>query len=90
LLGRIVFVTALRHPVPRSTLARTLLDVAVAAMAISIAVEIAQLGLTSTAAWLAESGTGADTIVAVRGPSSSRSSLGHRRVGPGELNRDPG
>jgi hypothetical protein len=70
LLGWIVFVTALRHPVPQSTLARTLLDVAVAAMAISVAVEIAQLGLTSTAAWLAESGTGADAIVALDGAAT--------------------
>lgn len=70
LLGRVVFVAALRSVVPDSALWRTLMDVALAAMAISVGIEIVQLGLTSTAAWLAEAGTEAGPIVALDGAAT--------------------
>jgi hypothetical protein len=70
LLGRVVFVAALRSVLPDSALSRTLMDVAIAAMAIGVAIEIIQLGLTSTAAWLAEAGADAGPIVALDGASS--------------------
>jgi hypothetical protein len=54
LLGRVVFVAALRSAFRDSPRARTLVDIAVAAMAVSVAVEIVQLGLVTSAGWLAE------------------------------------
>jgi hypothetical protein len=65
LLGRIVFVAALRSAFRDSPRARTLVDVAVAAMAVSVAVEIVQLGVVASAGWLAESGADSGAIVAL-------------------------
>jgi ethanolamine utilization microcompartment shell protein EutS len=62
LLGRILFVAALRSAFRESAGARILLDVAVAAMAVSVAVEIVQLGLVATAGWLAEAGADPSAI----------------------------
>jgi hypothetical protein len=70
LLGRVLFVAALRSVLPDSALWRTLMDVALAAMAISVGIEIVQLGLTSTAAWLAEAGGDAGPIVALDGAAT--------------------
>ena len=67
LLGRILFITALRSALRQSPRALTFLDVAVAAMVLSVAVEIVQLGLVSTAAWLAEADAEAATVVALDG-----------------------
>lgn len=67
LLGRIVFVTALRSAFRDSPRELTLLDIAVAAMAVSVAVEIIQLGLVATAAWLAEAQADSSAIVALDG-----------------------
>ena len=67
LLGRVVFVTALRGTFRDSPRELTLLDIAVAAMAVSVAVEILQLGLVATAAWLAEAGADSSAIVALDG-----------------------
>jgi hypothetical protein len=67
LLGRIVFVAALRGAFRDSPRELTLVDIAVAAMAVSVAVEIIQLGLISTAAWLAEAEAEAAMIVALDG-----------------------
>ena len=63
LLGRIVFVAALRSAFRDSPRELILLDVAVAAMAVSVAIEILQLGLVATAGWLAEAGADSETIV---------------------------
>jgi hypothetical protein len=46
------------------------MDVALAAMAISVAIEIVQLALTSTAAWLAEAGADTGPIVALDGAAT--------------------
>lgn len=62
LLGRIVFVSALRASFRESPRELTLLDIAVAAMAVSVAVEILQLGLVATAGWLAEAGDNTEAV----------------------------
>ena len=67
LLGRIVFVTALRSAFRDSPRESTLADIAVAAMAVSVAVEIVQLALVATAGWLAEANADAGAIVALDG-----------------------
>jgi hypothetical protein len=63
LLGRVVFVAALRTAFPDPA-SRVWTDIAFGAMAISVAIEIVQLGLVATAGWLAEADAGADGIVA--------------------------
>jgi hypothetical protein len=70
LLGRILFIAALRDVLRDSGPWRALMDVALGAMAISVAVEIVQLGLTATAAWLAEAGTDPGPIVALDGAAT--------------------
>ena len=55
LLGRIVFVAALRSALRRSSRDPVLADIAVAAMTLSVAIEIVQLGLIASAGWLGES-----------------------------------
>jgi hypothetical protein len=65
LLGRVVFVSALRSVLPDSRRERVLTEIAVAAMGISVAIEIVQLGLTAAAGWLGEAGAGADGVVAL-------------------------
>jgi len=67
LLGRIVFVAALRSAFRDSPRETTLVDIAVAAMAVSVAIEIVQLGLVATAGWLAEANADAGAIVALDG-----------------------
>jgi hypothetical protein len=67
LLGRIVFVAALRSAFRDSPRETTLVDTAVAAMAVSVAIEIVQLGLVATAGWLAEANADAGAIVALDG-----------------------
>lgn len=54
LLGRIVFVAALRSALRASSRDTVLADIAVAAMALSVAIEIVQLGLVASAGWLGE------------------------------------
>jgi hypothetical protein len=67
LLGRVLFVSALRSSFRDSPRELVLADVAVAAMAVSVAIEIVQLGLITTAARLAEAGADSATIVALDG-----------------------
>ena len=67
LLGRIVFVAALRGALHDAQRERPLLDIAVAAMTVSVAIEIVQLGVVGTAAWLAEAEADAAAIVALDG-----------------------
>jgi len=64
LLGRILFVAALRPSLRGSPVASVLADVAMAAMVLSVAIEILQLGLVSTAAWLAETSVDPAAIAA--------------------------
>jgi hypothetical protein len=55
LLGRIVFVAALRSALRASSREPVLADIAVAAMTLSVGIEIVQLGLVASAGWLGES-----------------------------------
>jgi hypothetical protein len=70
LLGRVLFIAAIRDVLRDAVAWRVLLDVAVGAMAISVAIEIVQLGLTSTAAWLAESGVEPAPVVGLDGAAT--------------------
>jgi hypothetical protein len=65
LLGRIVFVAALRSSFPDARRERVLLDVALGAMLVSVAVEVVQLGVTAAAGWLAEAGASEDAVAAL-------------------------
>jgi hypothetical protein len=67
LLGRILFVCALRSSFRDSSRELTLLDFAVAAMTVSVAVEIVQLGLVATGGWLAEADADPAAITALDG-----------------------
>ncbi len=62
LLGRVVFVAALRSTFRDSPRELTLADVAIGAMILSVAIEVVQLGLIATAAWLAEAEADAASI----------------------------
>ena len=65
LLGRVLFVVGLRRAFRDSGRDSALLDFALGAMIVSVAVEIASLSLASAAAWIAENGAGTDAIVAL-------------------------
>jgi hypothetical protein len=67
LLGRILFVCALRSAFRSSPRELTLVDFAVGAMTVSVAVEIVQLGLVATGGWLAEADADPSAIVALDG-----------------------
>jgi hypothetical protein len=67
LIGRVLFVIAVRKAV-RDSAGHTdtpILDWAVAAMAVSVAIEIASLSFMSAAAWVADNDGGTDAIVAL-------------------------
>lgn len=70
LLGRIVFVAALRSVFGDSRLERVLTEIALGAMVVGVAIEIVQLGLTATAGWLAEAGADPAAIVALDAAST--------------------
>jgi hypothetical protein len=61
LLGRVLFATALRHAFRESGRRSALLDFAVAAMAISVVLEVASFVSAAAAGWLADAG--ADSAV---------------------------
>ena len=65
LIGRVVFVSALRSALPDSRRERVLTEIALAAMVVSVAIEIVQLGLTAAAGWLAEADASVDAVVAL-------------------------
>lgn len=85
LLGRVVFVAALRGALTAWRPLRTLMDIALAAMAVSVAIEVVQVGLTATAAWLAEAGLEAGPIVALDGAATVLFSLIVSTVGASAL-----
>jgi hypothetical protein len=70
LLGRVLFVIAVRKAFRDSGRESALLDLAVGAMIVSVAVEIASLSLPASAAWIAENGGGADAVVALDAAAS--------------------
>jgi hypothetical protein len=65
LLGRLVFIAALRSVFGDSRRDRVLTEVAAGAMSVSVAIEIVQLGLTASAGWLAEADADTAAIVAL-------------------------
>ena len=65
LLGRVLFVVALRRAFRDSGHKSALLDFAVGAMIVSVAIEIASLSLPAAAAWIADNGGSTDAIVAL-------------------------
>lgn len=70
LLGRILFVVAVRKAFRDSGRESALLDFAVGAMAVSVAIEIVSLSLAPAAAWLAENDAEPATIVALDAAAS--------------------
>lgn len=62
LLGRVLFLAALRNALRDATPVPALADLAVGAMIVSVAIEIVQLGLVASAGWLAEAGAGAGPV----------------------------
>ena len=70
LLGRVLFVVALRKSFRDSGRESALLDFAVGAMIVSVAVEIASLSLPAAAAWIADNGGGSDAVVALDAAAS--------------------
>jgi hypothetical protein len=67
LIGRVLFVIGVRKAVRDSTgsVDTPLLDWAVAAMAVSVAIEVASLSFMSAGAWLADNDAGTDAVVAL-------------------------
>jgi Domain of unknown function (DUF4386) len=63
LLGRVVFVAALRS-VLTGVRERLWAEIALAVMTIGVAIEIVQLGLVAAAGWLAEAGAAPEAILA--------------------------
>jgi hypothetical protein len=70
LLGRILFVVAVRKAFRDSGRKSALLDFAVGAMTVSVAIEIVSLSLAPAAAWLAENDADPASIVALDAASS--------------------
>lgn len=65
LLGRVVFVIALRSAFRRSGVDSPLLDIAVAAMTVSVALEVGSFSLSAAAGWLADANADASAVVAL-------------------------
>ena len=65
LLGRVLFAAAVRRAFHDSGYRSTLLDFALGAMIVSVAIEIAALSLPAAAAWIAERGSDQSAIVAL-------------------------
>jgi hypothetical protein len=70
LLGRVLFMAALRTALRDSGRDSLLADFAVAAMTISVTIEIASFGATAAAGWLADAEGDAPAIVALHGVGS--------------------
>jgi len=70
LLGRVLYAAALRGALRASGHPSTLADFAVAAMAVSVAIEVTSFGLAATAGWLADNGADASAVVALDAAAS--------------------
>jgi hypothetical protein len=71
LLGRVLFVAAVRRSFHDSGRSSTLLDLALGAMIVSVAVEIVSLAMPAAAAWIAENGGDEAAIVALDAAGSA-------------------
>lgn len=65
LVGRVLYMSALRDALAASARSSTLANFAVGAMAVSVAIEIASFGVVAAAGWLAENGADAGAVVAL-------------------------
>lgn len=65
LLGRVLFVAAVRRAFHDSGRRSALLDFALGAMIVSVAIEIVSLGFPAAAAWIADNGSDQSAIVAL-------------------------
>jgi Domain of unknown function (DUF4386) len=65
LLGRVLFAVAVRRAFRDSGRTSTLLDFAVGAMIVSVAIEVASLSLAAAGAWIADNDGSAEAIVAL-------------------------
>lgn len=65
LLGRVVFTLGLREAFHGLRRERLLANIAVAAMALSVAIEVISFGITAAAAWVAEGGENQSAVVAL-------------------------
>lgn len=65
LLGRVLFVAAVRRAFHDSGRRSTLLDFALGAMIVSVAIEVVSLGFPAAAAWIADKGSDPSAIVAL-------------------------
>jgi hypothetical protein len=70
LVGRVLYVAALRSAFRDSGYASTLLDVALGAMSISVAIEIVSYDVVGAGAWLADRHAGAATVAALDAAST--------------------
>jgi hypothetical protein len=65
LFGRVVFTIGLRDAFQGLRRERLFANVAVAAMGLSVAIEVISFGITAAAAWLADSGSNQSAVVAL-------------------------
>ena len=70
LLGRILFAAALRQSFRDSTRHSAVVDFAVAAMAVSVVLEIASFAVAAAAGWLVEAGGNADVVAGLDATST--------------------
>src|SRR2546423_1064685 len=70
LLGRFVFIAGLRSAFRDTSRELTLLDVALVAMGVGVALEIASFALAASAAWLAQARAGSAAMVSLDAASS--------------------
>ena len=75
LLGRVVFAIGLRDAFRGLRRERLFADVAVAAMALSVAIEVISFGMTAGAAWVANAGRDQSAVVALDAASEVASQL---------------
>ena len=81
LLGRVVFSVGLRSAFRGMRRELALADVALVAMAVSVAIEVISFGLVSTGAWLAHAHADAGTIVALDGAGTVLFDMVHGPLG---------
>jgi hypothetical protein len=63
LLGRVLYVAGVRRALAASGCESALADVALVAMGVSVALEVASFGLVATAGWLTDAGASASAVV---------------------------
>ena len=75
LFGRVIFTIGLRDAFRGLRRERLFADIAVAAMALSVAIEVISFGITASAAWIKSAGGAQSSVVALDAASSTVYSL---------------